>query len=155
MVEGKGRQTEVTCRILKEENSSNITQFCTISLLSVEGNIKILASGVTEYLLRNSYIDTMVQGGVPGMPGCIEHTGVVTHLICKTRENRGDLSIIWLNLTNAYGSIPHKLVTALASFHVLEGDTITHTQLKQQFQFDICMASLKEEVTKPHSNSSG
>ena len=44
------------------------------------------------------------------MPGCIEHTGVVSQLIREARENNGNLAMLWLNLTNVYESIPHKLV---------------------------------------------
>lgn len=108
--------------IPKEENSSNIEQFRIISLLSVESKIffRILSNRLTEFLLRNAYIDTSVQkGGVPGVPGCLEHTGVVTQLIREARESKGDLATLWLDLTNAYGSIPHKLVeTALTRHHV-------------------------------------
>jgi len=90
----------------------------------VEGKIffKILANRLSEYLQRNSYIDTSVQkGGVQGMPGCLEHTGVITQLIREVRENRGDLAVLWLDLANAYGSIPHKLVSkALTTYHVPE-----------------------------------
>lgn len=70
----------------------------------------------------NTYIDTTVQkGGVPGVPGCIEHTGVVTQLIRETRESRGDLAVLWMDLANAYGSIPHKLVELfLSKYHVPE-----------------------------------
>ncbi len=35
------------------------------------------------------------------MPGCLEYTGVVTPLIMEARESRGDLMVIWLDLTNA------------------------------------------------------
>ncbi|KAL7891157.1 hypothetical protein AOLI_G00006330 [Acnodon oligacanthus] len=99
--------------IPKEEESKTIDQFRTISLLSVEGKIffSIVARPLTDYLLRNSYIDTSVQkGGIPKVPRCSEHTGVVTQLIREARENKGDLVVLWLDLTNAYGSIPHKLV---------------------------------------------
>uniref|UniRef100_A0A0E9R1X6 Uncharacterized protein n=1 Tax=Anguilla anguilla TaxID=7936 RepID=A0A0E9R1X6_ANGAN len=42
---------------------------------------------MTEYLLKYSYIITSVQkGGVPNVPGCIEHAGVVTPLIGGTRR---------------------------------------------------------------------
>lgn len=64
----------------------------------------------TEFLLKNSYIDTSVQkGGIPGVPGCLKHTGVVTQLR-KARDGKGDLTILWLDLANAYSSKPHKLV---------------------------------------------
>lgn len=76
----------------------------------MEGEVffKTLANQLMENLLRNSYFDTTVQNGeVQGMPGCVEHTGIVTQLIREARENRGDLLVIWLDLANA----PHKLVT--------------------------------------------
>lgn len=95
------------------ENSNTIEQFRVISLHSVEGKILIgiLACRLTEFLLRNSYIDTSVQkGGIPKMPGCIEHTEVVTQLLREAREGKGDLAVLWLDLANAYGSIPHRLV---------------------------------------------
>lgn len=108
--------------ILKEEESKNIDQFRSISLLSVEGKLffSIVARRLTDYLLRNSYIDTSVQkGGIPKIPGCLEHNGVVTQLIREARETKGDLVVLWLDLTNAYGSIPQKLVEeALRRHHV-------------------------------------
>ncbi len=108
--------------IPKEENSENIDQFWVISLLSVESKIffSVVAKRLSNFLLGNRYIDTSVQkGGIFGVPGCLEHTGVVTQLIREAREGRGDLTVIWLDLTNAYGSIPHKLVeVALERYHV-------------------------------------
>lgn len=46
--------------IPKEEDAKDISQFRTISLLSVEGKIffSILSRRLTEFLLKNSYIDT-------------------------------------------------------------------------------------------------
>lgn len=67
-------------------------------------------------------MDNSVQkGGIPKVPGCLEHTGVVTQLIREARENKGDLAVLWLDLTNAYGSIPHKLVEqALNRYYIPE-----------------------------------
>lgn len=47
----------------------------------------------------------------------MEHTGVVTQLIREAHENRGDLVVLWLDLANAYGSIPHKLVELALHLH--------------------------------------
>lgn len=108
--------------IPKDENSIKLEQFRAISLLSVEGKIffSILARRMTDFLLKNKYIDTSMQkGGIPGVPGCLEHTGVVTQLIREAREGNGDLAVLWLDLANAYGSIPHKLVeAALDHYHI-------------------------------------
>ncbi|GAA6088617.1 uncharacterized protein LOC109140547 [Tachysurus ichikawai] len=108
--------------IPKEEDSKTISQFRIISLLSVEGKnfFSIVAKRLAEFFLENGYIDTSVQeGGIPGVPGCLEHTGVVTQLLREAKENRGDLVVLWLDLANAYGSMPHKLVQeALERHHV-------------------------------------
>ncbi|KAK0131594.1 hypothetical protein N1851_033696 [Merluccius polli] len=36
--------------------------------------------------------------------------GVVTQLFREAKENWGDLVVLWLDLDNTYGSMPHKLV---------------------------------------------
>lgn len=108
--------------IPKEEVSKTINQFRIISLLSVEGKIffSIAAKWLSDFLASNNYIDKVVQkGGVSGVPGCLEHTGVVTKLIREARENKGGLTVLWLDLANAYGSIPHKVVqTTMTKYHV-------------------------------------
>ena len=71
----------------KEKDSKDISQFRTISLLNVEGKIffSVLSKRLTNYLLKNNYVDTSVQkGGVPGFSGCIEHTSVCC---CERRES--------------------------------------------------------------------
>ena len=108
--------------IPKEEKSKEIDQFRIVSLLNTEGKIffSILSRRLSKFLIMNEYIDTSVQkGGVAGMPGCIEHTGVVSQLIREARENNGNLAVLWLDLANAYGSIQHKVVEeTLRRYHV-------------------------------------
>ena len=108
--------------IPKEEKSKEIDQFRIISLLNTEGKIffSILSRRLSKFLIMNEYIDTSVQkGGVAGIPGCIENTGVVSQLILEAKENNGNLAVLWLDLANAYGSIPHKVVEeTLRRYHV-------------------------------------
>lgn len=62
---------------------------------------------MTYFLLKNGYIDSSVQKeGISGVPGFLEHTGVVTQLIRKARKGKVDLVVLWLDLVNTYGSIP-------------------------------------------------
>ena len=108
--------------MLRSKNEKFVDQFRTISLLSVECKIffAIISKRMTNYMLGNEYLDVSVQkGGVPGFSGCIEITGVLTQLIREAAEGKGDLSVVWLDLTNAYGSIPHKLVEiTLSRYHM-------------------------------------
>ena len=92
--------------------------------MSTESKIfySILSRWVTKFLLENNYVDTSVQKGeIPGFPECLEHTGVVIQILAEARESRDDLGVLWLDLANAYRSIPHKLVEeALKRHHVPE-----------------------------------
>ena len=110
------------CFVPKEKDSKTVKQFRTISLLNVEGKIffSILANRMTSYMLSNQYINTSVQkGGIPGFSGCVEHTSALTQLLHEARINHKDLSVIWLDLANAYGSIPHQLILeALHHYHI-------------------------------------
>lgn len=108
--------------IPKEKDSKGIGQFRPISLLNVEGKMffAVLATRLTRYLMSNGYVDTSIQkGGVPGVPGCLEHSSMIWDAIQRAKTNRIDLHVIWLDLANAYGSVPHGLLwKALEMHHV-------------------------------------
>ena len=112
----------VVCGFLKKKNSKFIEQFRTISLLNTEKKpfMGVMSSRLTKFLLGNNYIDTSVQKcGIGCMPGCLEHTSVITQLLREAKENKGNLAILWLDLANVYGSIQHKVVKdALRRYHV-------------------------------------
>ncbi|XP_077382825.1 5-azacytidine-induced protein 2 isoform X1 [Festucalex cinctus] len=115
-------QRAVAIFIPKEENSKEISQFRNIALLNVEGKIffSVLARRMTSYLLDNCYIDTNCQkAGVPGFPGCVEHSTMIWDQIQKAKREKTDLHVVWLDLANAYGSVPHQLINyALEFFHM-------------------------------------
>ncbi|KAI8513308.1 hypothetical protein Bbelb_099470 [Branchiostoma belcheri] len=109
-------------KLAEQENAESIEQFRTISLLSVECKIffAVLAKRLVNYMLLNKYIDTAIQkGGVPGFSGCLEHTSIITQLIHEAKQGKKDLAVVWLDLENAYGSVPHQLIKkALMKYHV-------------------------------------
>ena len=41
---------------------------------------------------------------IPGLSSYVEHTHVLTQLLHEARINRKDLTVVWLDLANAYGS---------------------------------------------------
>lgn len=88
----------------------------------MEGKIffSVVAKRLTNYLLSNCYIDTSCQkAGVPGFPGCVEHSTMIWEQIQTAKREKQDLHVVWLDLENAYGSIPHQLITfALEFFHI-------------------------------------
>ncbi|CAC5371101.1 unnamed protein product [Mytilus coruscus] len=108
----------------KKKIQKDISQFRTISLLSVEGKIyfSVLANRMTKYMVENSYIDTSMQkGGIAGFSGCVEHTSVLSQLIHEAKTGKKNLAVVWLDLANAYGSVPHKLIDmAMDHYHIPE-----------------------------------
>ena len=137
------------CFAPKEEKSENVQQFRTISLLSVEGKIffSVVAKRLTSYLVENKYLDTSVQkGGVPGFSGCLEHTAVLSELIHQAKQQRGDLSVIWLDLANAYGSIPHQLI--VYSLQQYKAPEKVQNIIKKYLDMLVLRFNVAERVTK-------
>ena len=105
--------------IPKEKNSSTIDQFRQISLLNVEGKIffSVVARRLSAFLLANNYIDTSVQkAGISGFSGCLEHTNVIWHQIQMAKKEKKDLHVVFLDLANAFGSVPHEILWAAFNF---------------------------------------
>ena len=99
--------------IPKEEDSKDLSQFRQISLLNVDGKIfnGIIAKRMMTFLLANGYIDETVQkAGLPGTPGCIEHVNTIWESIQDAKREKSDLTVVWLDLANAFGSVPHQLM---------------------------------------------
>ena len=97
--------------IPKEQNSTEI-KFRPISLLNVEGKIffSVMALRLTKYLSENGYINTSVQkGGIPGVSGCLEHATMIWEAIQRAKSEKLNLEVIWLDLANAYGSVPQQM----------------------------------------------
>ncbi|XP_078322870.1 uncharacterized protein LOC144622162 [Crassostrea virginica] len=71
-------------------------------------------------MTANEFVDTSSQkGAIPGFSGCLEHTSILSQLIREMKADNEDLTVVWLDLANAYGSIPHKLIeTALDHYYI-------------------------------------
>ena len=110
--------------IPKEDGATSVEKFRTISLLNVEGKLyfALRADRLVSYTLANKYIDTSIQkGGVPAISGCLEHTAILSQLIREAKSEKNDLVVVWLDIANAYGTIPHSLIQlALRRAHVPE-----------------------------------
>ncbi|XP_012941474.1 uncharacterized protein LOC106012602 [Aplysia californica] len=103
----------------KEQNAKEIGQFRPISIINVTCKIfmGILAKRTVAYLQSNGYVDETVQkAGVPGIPGCIEHAFTIWDTIQEAKKNKESLNVVWLDLANAYGSVPHKLLMKAMDF---------------------------------------
>ena len=92
----------------------NISDFRQIALMNVEGKIfwALVQDRLYNYLVEdNKFIKTSAQkGSIRRVPGCWEHTSMVWNLLRDAKTNKKPLVLLWLDLANAYGSVPHKLI---------------------------------------------
>ena len=84
--------------------------------------MSVLAKRMSGCMVENSYIDTSIQKtGIPGVSGCIEYTSVISQLIKEAKKGKKNFAAVWLDLANAYGSVPHQLIeSAMELYHILE-----------------------------------
>ena len=134
--------------IPKEKESSDLSQFRMISLLNVEGKIffSVVAQRLASYLERNGLIDSTVQkAGIPGFAGCLEHTSMIWHQIQTAKTEKKDLNVVFLDLANAFGSVPHSLIWS--SFHYFKVPEIVVNLVKAYFQDIRLCASIADFTT--------
>ena len=80
------------------------------------------------------------------MPGCLEQIEVLTQLLRVAKESKGDLTVLWLDLANAYGSMPHKLVEeVLKRHHVLPSVGNLIADYYKNFQLRACSSTVTSE----------
>ncbi|KAL5510020.1 hypothetical protein EMCRGX_G005485 [Ephydatia muelleri] len=60
--------------------------------------------------------------GVPSMEGCLEHNHLITSVLQDSRKRPAFLT--WLDLKDAYGSVPHEILLKAMELAGLEGTTL-------------------------------
>ena len=95
-------------------SENKLSDFRPIALLNVEGKpfFNLVSKHLETHLIHNNkFINNSIQkGGMEKIPGCCEHLSMVWHALKEARAQKSNLAIIWLDIANAYGSIPHKLI---------------------------------------------
>ena len=101
--------------IPKVSNPENkLSDFRPIALLNVEGKLffSLVSKCLETHLIyNNKFINNSIQKGcMEKIPGCWEHLSMVWHALKEERAQKSNLAVIWLDISNAYGSIPRKLI---------------------------------------------
>ena len=106
--------SEVYIPKVKPPVPSNIKDFRPIALLNVEGKLffSLISQRLENHIIKeNNFIDKSIQKGcMEKVPGCWEHMSVVWSSLKAAKADHSNLAAIWLDIANAYGSVPHKLI---------------------------------------------
>ena len=97
----------------KGRDTSSPSNYQPIVLSSVIGKLfhKIVAARMEKFCLSNNIIDSSSQKGfLCGINGTVEHFFTITAMIEHARLNGIPLTLTFVDLQNAFGSISHRLV---------------------------------------------
>ena len=104
-----------------EQNPNQPSHFRPIALTSCLGKVfsSLLKQRWLSYMLSNHYLDTSTQKAfVDGISGCTEHHLKLLSIIDEARRKHKSLTVAWLDLANAFGSVHHGLIRfSLAHYH--------------------------------------
>ena len=110
---------EATIKLIhKKGDLNNPSNFRPIALTNVIGKLfhKIIASRLESYCLSNEIINTSIQKGfLHGISGVMEHIFCVISIISIAKENGLLLALTFINLKNAFGSVPYDLIRDVLS----------------------------------------
>ena len=131
------------------------TDFRQISLTNMEGKLfwSLVLEKLYKYLVfDNKIIDTLCQkGSIQKMAGCWEHMSMSWSALQDARRRGKTLAALWLDLANAYGSVPYQLIKfALRRYGVPEFwislvSSYYNGSWGQSFAGDVCSSWHKYE----------
>jgi hypothetical protein len=96
--------------IHKAGNPSLPANFRPIALTSCIGKIfhKIIAKHLERYIVSNKIVDVSTQKGfISGINGTMEHIFALNSLLENAKANSLPIFVTFLDLKNAFGSVPH------------------------------------------------
>ena len=102
-------------------NPSNPKNFRPIALTSCVGKVftSVIKRRWESHMIGNVYLDTNIQKAFQcRIAGCEEHQLKLSSIIHDANKNQRSLTVAWLDLANAYGSVNHQLIQfALSHYH--------------------------------------
>lgn len=104
-----------TILLHKKGPKEDLSNWRPISLSSVLYKVYsgLLATRLGKWASRTGAVSSVQKGFMPA-EGCLEHNYLLQEALTKSKESGSQLVVSWLDLRNAFGSVPHAAI-----FHVL------------------------------------
>ena len=103
------------------------SNFRPISLLRTMYKIYsgILSSRIINVTMSKEWISFQQKGFLSGLKGIQEHTFLLESAITEAKKRHDDLHILWLDVANTFGSLPHSTLHKLFESLTLPAHTST------------------------------
>ncbi|CAM1299311.1 Uncharacterised protein r2_g919 [Pycnogonum litorale] len=110
-------KTAHTVLIYKKGDQSDPSNFRPIALLSVLYKLLsgVIASRLQRWCRARTIMSAGQKGFLSGMEGCMEHSFLTEAVRTDAKRNHKNMEMLWLDLQNAFGSIPHEAMMQILS----------------------------------------
>ena len=111
-IQWRGAQ-EIYIPKVSSPSENKLPDFRPTAFLNVEGKLffSLVSKHLKTHLIHNKFINNSIQKGcMEKISGCLEHLSMVWHALKEARASKSNLATTRLDIANAYGSIPRKLI---------------------------------------------
>lgn len=101
----------MTVLIHKKGDADEISNFRPIALMSCVYKLfmSVMASRIVNYAIDNNLLSDCQKSARPS-EGCYEHTFLLQSLVLDAKRLQKNVFLTWLDLRNAFGSVPHDVI---------------------------------------------
>ena len=101
----------LTVLIYKKGADNDVSNFRPIALMSCIYKLFMgtIARRMTKWSIETGILSEEQKSAKPS-EGCYEHTYIIKSLVGQARRNKKKLSMAWLDIRNAFGSVPHHTI---------------------------------------------
>ena len=105
-----------TVLIHKKGDASDVSNFRPIALMSCIYKLfmSVMAERLVNYSIENNLLSSSQKSARP-TEGCYEHTFILQSLVLDAKRHKKNLFLAWLDLRNAFGSVPHDVISVTLS----------------------------------------
>jgi hypothetical protein len=105
-----------TVLIHKKGDAGDVSNFRPIALMSCIYKLfmSVMAERLVNYSIENKLLSSSQKSARP-TEGCYEHTFILQSLVLDAKRHQKNLFLAWLDLRNAFGSVPHDVISVTLS----------------------------------------
>ena len=109
-------KSSVTVLIHKKGDAGDVSNFRPIALMSCVYKLfmGVMANRLVNFAIDNDLMSSCQKSARPS-EGCYEHTYLLQSLILDAKRVQKNVYLAWLDLRNAFGSVPHDVISLTLS----------------------------------------
>ena len=131
---------------------SSIRDFRPIALLNVEGKLffSLISKRVEFHILKNNKFRKDVWRKFLDAGNIWEHMSLVWSALQNSTVNNNDLTALWLDIANAYGSVPHQLIFSALQRYSVPSSWIALVKVYYESIYSRCFSELSPSHWQQH-----